>query len=107
MIYRCLWCNYKEARGCLPTVSCGLYLLALFGIGSGGLLGLVLPLFFPEGLGWWWLIGAPVLLALAVPVAIILNWLLELAEWLAFCWRRCPLCGKRKWSWGFFEGFGL
>jgi hypothetical protein len=29
MIYQCRACRYEEPRGCLPTVSCGLYLMFL------------------------------------------------------------------------------
>ena len=46
------------------------------------------------GSGWWWLLAAPALLLLSVLLAFPLNWLLELIEWLAFCWRKCPQCGQ-------------
>jgi hypothetical protein len=106
MVYRCQRCSHKEARGCLPTVSCGIYLMGLVGMASA-ILAAVLPSVFPDGLGWWWLLAAPALLVLSVLLAFPLNWLLELLEWLAFYWRKCPQCGQRKWSWGFVEGWGL
>ena len=32
MIYRCRRCNYEEARGFLPTVTCGMLMLAQMGV---------------------------------------------------------------------------
>ena len=90
MVYRCLHCNHAEARGCLPTVSCGLYLIVLFAIASSMLFSLV-PLLAPEGLGWWWLAAGPILLAASVALSIALNWTLEFLEWAAFVLLDCRM----------------
>lgn len=63
------------------------------------------------GMGWWALLFIPLVMILGFVflfiAAMILNTILELIEWLAFCLRRCPDCGCRRWSWGFTRGFGL
>lgn len=74
---------------------------------AGGFILAILPKFFPNGLGWWWLLAAPGVLLLSLVAAFLLSLLLEGLEWLAFCLRRCPSCGARNWSWGFTQGFGL
>lgn len=125
MLYRCRCCAYEEARGCLPTVSCGIYLLGLMGL-TGGMLVPALryfrslarassdaaPALEPaSGIGWWALLVIPLAMALGFVVlfvgAMILNAIFELIEWLVFSCRRCPKCGRRRWSWGFTNGFGL
>jgi hypothetical protein len=62
---------------------------------------------FLSNLGWRWILAAPLLLIASFAGALLLNLLLEGLEWLAFCLRKCPSCGGRKWSWGFTRGFGL
>lgn len=116
MYYKCRCCEHEEARGCLPTVTCGIYLLFLMGltvaIGSftlrlirGDSPGLALEL------GWWKLLVIPlgmvVGLVLAFVGAVLLNYVFEFIEYVAFCLRKCPKCGARKWSWGYTRGFGL
>ncbi|MBB5035661.1 hypothetical protein [Prosthecobacter vanneervenii] len=63
--------------------------------------------FYARSLGWWWLVAAPALLVAALAGAWLLHELLAGIEWLMFCFRRCPCCLSRRWSWGFTQGFGL
>lgn len=123
MLYRCRPCGYVEYRGILPGATCGLYGLALIGITVGTLLPLVQRLRLlvqtmrvspPTGTteaGWSWWIAVPagviVGLALIALGVVVLNYSLELIEYLVFLRHRCPKCGARKWSWGFTRGFGL
>jgi hypothetical protein len=57
----------------------------------------------------WWVSVIALIVGLALGVAgvVVVNFTLELVEYLAFAWRRCPSCGARRWSWGFTRGFGL
>lgn len=124
MLYRCRNCKYEEARGFLPTVTCGMLLFAQMALIGGALVACLRYLKSspqsisnaPEtnsdaGLGWWAIIVVPLFMAVGLMLlffgAMILNLLLELIEWLAYCCRRCPKCSRRKWSWGFTNGFGL
>jgi len=124
MLYRCRNCQYEEARGFLPTVTCGMLLLAQMGVCAA----IVIPSIrfvrslietesagieskTSSGLGWWALLVVPLVMIIGFITlfiaAMILNALMELIEWLAYCRRRCPTCGCRRWSWGFTRGFGL
>ena len=114
--YKCRRCEHEEARGCLPTVSCGLYLLFLMGltVGIGSIAVRVIRGDSPRqalDLGWWNLLAVPLGIVIglvgAFVGAILLNYLFELIEYLAFALRKCPKCGARKWSWGYTRGFGL
>ncbi len=62
---------------------------------------------FPNGLGWWWLLVIPAIPVLGVMGGFVLDVFLAAIEYLAFCWRRCPQCQCRRWSFGFTRGFGL
>ena len=106
MIYKCKECGFSESRGVLPQTTCGLLLAIYIGI-SIGLIMTIVPRVFPDGLGWWWLIGGPVVFTVAVLMSFVLSLLFETIEWLVFCRRKCPICEKRRWSWGFTQGFGL
>ena len=118
MIYRCRACQHEQARGCLPTATCGLYAIALLGLSVGCMAGVARgirmlmgdppPPAEPADAPWWVCVAAVVVgPVLAVVGMVVINFALELAEWLAFAWRRCPTCGARRWSWGFTRGFGL
>ncbi len=117
MIYRCKACKYEESRGCLPSASCGLYMLGLMGLWIfGANLALkILQRHMPVGQvpelsspPWWmWIVLIPAGLAFAVFGVLVLNSLFSAIEWLLFARRRCPQCGDRRWSWGFTRGFGL
>lgn len=105
MIYKCRACQQTEGRGFLPGVSCGLMIMGLAGV-AGGLLFSLLR-FCTTSLGWWWVLAAPLLLVASFFGAWLLHGLLAGIEWLLFCFRRCPNCRSRRWSWGFTQGFGL
>lgn len=117
MLYRCLKCEREVAAGCLPTVSCGLYLFGLMALAPAILIGLVmlarllipLPPQLPvEDTPWWvWVasaIGTPVLL---VGGAWGLHLVFSTTEHFLMRWGKCPECGSRAWSKGFTRGFGL
>ncbi len=124
MLYRCKSCGAEVAYGCLPTASCGCYLILLLALSTaclfacllGADLGLRahlgLPL-QPQGPPpwWFWLIWMPVSFAVGVTLAVlgmgVLKRTFELLEYLAICCRSCPRCGGRRWSWGFTRGYGL
>lgn len=74
---------------------------------AGGILTALIPKGFLSGLGPWRCLGLPLLPVAAFFGALIVNWLLEAMERLAFCLRKFPKCGKRHWSWGYTSGFGL
>lgn len=106
MHYRCTSCSTTEGRGFLPGASCGVLIFAQIGFAGAVMLAAIPNVFF-DGLGWWWLLAAPTVLVLALSAAFLLNMILACLEWLAFCLRRCPECGARRWSFGFTQGFGL
>jgi hypothetical protein len=118
MIYQCRVCRYEEPRGCLPSMTCGVYLAVLLALSAGGVAALVYglrvvadkhrPAEAPVDAPWWFSAVAVVAgCVLPFAGAFVLNFLFELIEWLAFFRRRCPQCGSRKWSWGETRGFGL
>lgn len=106
MIYKCLDCEFREGRGVLPGVSCGILMLLEMGVATL-LISFVARALLPDDLGWWWLLIAPVLFVLALPAGYLVAVALAALEWLVFSLRRCPRCGARRWSFGFTEGFGL
>lgn len=116
MYYRCKNCEYQEARGCLPTVTCGMYLFGLMGIVTG-IAAFTIHLLQGDGpreptdLGWWRIVlipvGMVVGLLLVIAGAIALNYVFEFIEYVAYAFKKCPNCGARKWSWGYTRGFGL
>jgi hypothetical protein len=57
--------------------------------------------------GWWVALLIPGAMVCSVVGGLVLMWVLAAVEWLAFAWRACPRCGRRRWSWGYREGFGL
>lgn len=118
MNYRCRACQHEEARGCLPTATCGLYALVLLALSVGCIAGFALILRSlidvppaktePVSTPWWVGVFAVVVgLVLVVVGMVVINFMLELAEWLVYSRRRCPMCGARRWSRGFSKGFGL
>ena len=116
MYYKCRRCEHEEARGCLPTVTCGIYLFFLMGL-AVAIGSFTVRMIRGDAarqsldLGWWNLLVVPVAMlvgfVLAFIGAILLNYVFEFIEYLAFCLRKCPKCGSRKWSWGYTRGFGL
>lgn len=116
MYYRCRHCEYAEARGCLPTVTCGLYMLFLMGCTTAIAAVAIRVIrghgpYESLGLGWWNVLVIPLAgvvgLVGAFIGSILLNYVLEFIEYVAFMWRKCPKCGARRWSWGYTRGFGL
>jgi hypothetical protein len=116
MIYRCLLCDHEEGRGCLPTVTCGLYLLAFPVLAVGILWGATYLLRWALGpevrprppAPWWvWPVAAVVTVVLVVGMTVALKRAVEWAERLAVLRRPCPRCGGRRWSRGFTRGYGL
>jgi hypothetical protein len=118
MLYRCLTCGREEARGCLPTATCGLYLMALVGLAAGLLWAalalakwVVGPVHRPEPASdppWWlWPVALAVWVALVVGTTVGLYWLVQAVERLVVRRWPCPACGGRRWSRGFTRGFGL
>lgn len=123
MLYRCRNCTHEEARGVLPTASCGMLLFVQMGLVIGMLIPGIryLRTLARESLGtnasvavdmgWWVLLVVPlsavVVIAATIFGTLALNTLLELLEWVAYSFRRCPKCGRRCWAWGFTRGFGL
>ena len=106
MIYTCKACGFSEGRRIRPSTACGMLLIVYMGLAFAPLL-TIMRLIFPEGLGWWWLLGGPALFATSLIMSFFIGFCVELIEWLLFCCRKCSICGKRKWSWGYTQGFGL
>jgi hypothetical protein len=118
MWYRCRVCRLVEERGCLPGVSCCLYLYALIAMSLGLCIVGVRWLrsmagasgadqVAEEPIPWWvWLIGPLLTCGAVLLVAVALNFLLQAVEYLAFVRRSCLNCGARRWSWGYTRGFG-
>ncbi len=118
MIYRCRICKHEEARGCLPTATCGIYLAFLLILNFGCIAGAARGLRIwvgerpapadPVEAPWWVGVVAVVIgLVLTVVGVMVVKFTLEMVEYLAFARRRCPSCRARRWSWGFTRGFGL
>jgi hypothetical protein len=106
MYYKCKKCEHTEFRGILPGATCGVLLAANMGL-SIALAETAIDHIFPSGLGYWWLIAAPLLVVFSFFGAIAIQYLLSALEWLLFCLCACPKCKSRKWSFGFTQGFGL
>jgi hypothetical protein len=101
MIYRCRVCRYEEPQGCLPTASCGLYLMLLLGLSAGCVAGMVYGLRVtidkhrpPDASADvpWSVSVIAVGAGCVLPFvgAFVLNYLFELLEWLPSFRRRCP-----------------
>ncbi len=106
MIYQCKMCNMERGMGFLPGATCGIYFFPLMTFAAVLILK-VIPQGHLNGLGWWWVVGVPVLLVVAFIGGYILDLALSLVEWILVHIARCPHCGGRRWSWGFTRGFGL
>jgi hypothetical protein len=117
-MYRCRTCGREETRGWLPAAAGGPYLAFLVGLSTAGSAGVVAGLRAwvgdrpppAEAVGMPAWVGAAAVaagLALVLAGAAAVKGVLELAEYLAFVRRRCPGCGRRRWSWGFTRGFGV
>lgn len=118
MLYQCRQCEHVEARGCLPTVTCGIYFVGLMGCASAlcGAVAVLMDWWFMRDLlpgpkpdlPWWvWLISVCVSLPLTLLGAIALDYLFRPIEYFAVRRMTCPKCGARFWSKGYTSGFGL
>lgn len=118
MIYRCRKCQYEEARGWLPCVASGLYLMFLLALATGllALVSMVVRAWLSNlpsnndsfTTSWWmWCIGAAVGFIIAFASVFLVKFTLEFLEHLVFVRKQCPNCKARNWSWGFTKGFGL
>ena len=122
MLYQCRQCEHVEARGCLPTATCGLYFFGLMAltylfweIGLRIVHALIVgdqaqqPANQPQpDPPWWmWPVSACVSLLLSFLGAVALDLTFRFIEFVLARQRPCPSCGARKWSKGFTSGFGL
>ena len=97
MIYRCRRSNYEEARGFLPTATCGMLVLAQMGVCAAVLMPTIRfgrslietasdsPIAdSARGFGWWKLVIIPFVMIIGLVVllfaAMLLNVLMELIE---------------------------
>ena len=110
MWYRCKECDYEEARGCIPGVSCGIYLISLsvfpafvIGVVLGWLRGCVEI----DGFGWWWVLIVPLMIIVSFVLISPVAYFFEFLEYLVLALRKCRRCGARRWSRGYTKGFGL
>ncbi len=107
MYYECKRCKAEEFRGLLPGTTCGMLLAVDTGICAGGLL-IATDIFFPDGLGWWWLLAAPAIFAFALfPCSFILHLVVCTLEWMLISVFPCRECGSHWFSFGRTYGFGL
>ena len=112
-------------------MGCGLYLFSLMGCASVVLIIAIqrmraavqsasaalraeMPTTTPHEtaeLGWWNLLVIPLAMVIGIGATLVVTYtfkfFLETIEYIAYCRRRCPECGARRWSWGFTRGFGL
>jgi hypothetical protein len=110
MWYQCRNCKLEEARGCIPSVSCGIYLFSLMvfpAMFMGASLGILKAWLAIDGFGWWWLLISPVMLIVGLLSIIPVAYVMAAIEWSLFALRSCPRCGARRWSRGYTKGFGL
>jgi hypothetical protein len=108
MYYKCLRCEHKEARGYLPTMNWARYMLLLMGCLTA-IAFIAARSIHGDGprqtieLEYWDLLLVPLTLfglTGAAVGAMLLNYVFELVEYVAFLWKKCPRCGARRWSWG-------
>lgn len=124
MYYRCRACGREAEWGFLPSASCGMYGCGLLTLSVGCLWGVLKCVLYlagdprapgqaapvkPVPVPWWaGVISCGVVLVVVFVGMLVINFVIELIEWLAFARRRpCPKCGARRWSWGYTQGFGL
>lgn len=103
---RCRSCQTVVARGCLPTVSCGV--LASMYLGFGGGISLVIGVRIWRHYPWWaTALAAPFLLILTIALILFFAYTFQFIEWLIVRLTHCPSCRRRRWSRGYTKGFGL
>src|SRR6185295_3549655 len=95
---RCKACRYQLYTGFMPASTCGLLILPAL------LITLAVSVLAWRIWGWWSLIVPVPMIFLALLAVHFVPWTIE---YLMICWRRCPECGERRWSYPFTQGFGL
>jgi uncharacterized protein (DUF983 family) len=105
-IVKCNNCGHKASVGFMPTTTCGMLLILPMGAAVAGAI-IATETAWPS---WGWLsllVPAPVFAAIFLVAACAVHYLPWTLEYLLVCWRKCPKCGKCRWSYPFTEGFGL
>ena len=104
-LIKCLACGEKLSVGWMPTTTCGVLLIIPVGV-AGGITIAATEVMWSH---WGWVslvLAVPLFLLLVVAGVLALHYIPCTIEYLLFCWRKCPRCGKRRWSFPFVEGFG-
>jgi hypothetical protein len=106
-LVKCRDCDYETRVGCMPTATCGV--LMLFGLSAGaGLAGILAARLLSTYSLWIRIPGAVVGFIIGGIAGVYgVHFVPWTVEWLMAMCRRCPECGKRKWSYPFTRGFGL
>ena len=90
----------------MPTTSCGL--LLVLPVGAAGAAAVIATGRAWPAWGWLsLLLPLPVFAATFFVGAFAVHYVPWTLEYLLVCWRKCPECGARRWSYPFTEGFGL
>jgi hypothetical protein len=106
VIYECRGCGLKEPRGILPCTTCGLFLIVMMTVFLAP--GVVwLKVWFPGGLGWWWVIAVPGLVVFSFIGAFLLDLVASIVEWVGVSLFACKKCKSHRYRFGRTEGFGL
>lgn len=105
MIYKCTSCGEETYGGCLPSISCGLFLL-VYAFFAGSLVAILVAATrrFIDVPFWVVAVGS---VPVGIAVMVGLSWLASVIEHSWMYLRPCPKCGQRKWSKGYVKGFGL
>jgi hypothetical protein len=97
-LIRCKACDAQFSVGLMPNSSCGILLIPA-----------ILAAFLSLPIGWHFWSWASLLLPIPtfVGTLILIHFIPWSIEYLLVCWRKCPKCSARKWSYPFTQGFGL
>ena len=82
----------------MPETTCGLLMFPALTLAVG------IPMFAWRVWSWWALLLPIPVFFVSLLATHYIPWTLE---YLSVCWRRCPRCGRRNWSYPFTSGFGL
>lgn len=104
-LVQCKGCGIKRAVGFMPTTTCGLLLLPVFGVAVvSGLAGF--DYFREVHIAGRLIIGLLAAILGCLISAVAVHYIPWTLEWCLAMTRRCPECKGRKWSYPFTEGFG-